>query len=228
MDQENIGKFILELRREKGLTQMELADRLGVTDKAVSKWENGRCMPDLSLLKPLCDILDISINELLSGKRLTKEEYQKKLEENIIKINLTTIKKNAVKTLKIVLITILSTISLFILLILLFMIKTNYDYKHIELDENNITFRICKYEDMIFVEPIYEDNMPVFYKTQEYNNKHIISSIYRNRKYYNNPKLLIRNHIETGMLAFEIKNTDSIYYKDKLIWNSNEILEECS
>ena len=85
MNQEKIGKFICELRKEKELTQKELADRLNITDRAVSKWENGRGMPDLSLIKPLCDELDISINELLSGEKLNKKEYNLKLEENIIK-----------------------------------------------------------------------------------------------------------------------------------------------
>lgn len=83
MDQEKIGKFIQELRHKKNLTQSELASKLNVTDRAISKWENGRGLPDLSLIKPLCDELDISINELLSGEKLNKKEYNEKLEENI-------------------------------------------------------------------------------------------------------------------------------------------------
>ena len=75
MNQEKIGKFIQELRREKDLTQSELASKLNVTDRAISKWENGRGLPDLSLIKPLCEELDISINELLSGEKLSKKEY---------------------------------------------------------------------------------------------------------------------------------------------------------
>lgn len=84
MEQEKIGRFIQELRKEKNMTQLELGERLGVTDRAISKWENGRGMPDLSLIKPLCKELDITINELLSGERIKKEEYQEKLEENIL------------------------------------------------------------------------------------------------------------------------------------------------
>ena len=84
MNQERIGRFIAELRKEKKLTQIDLANKLGITDRAISKWENGRGLPDLSLLTPLCEILDISINELLSGSRLDKKDYQEKLEENII------------------------------------------------------------------------------------------------------------------------------------------------
>ena len=84
MDQEKIGKFITSKRKEKNLTQSELAEKLGVTDRAVSNWENGKNMPDLSLFKPLCEILNISINELMSGEKLNDLEYNKKLEEYII------------------------------------------------------------------------------------------------------------------------------------------------
>ena len=84
MNQEKIGKFILKCRKAKKLTQSELAEKLGVTYKSVSNWENGRNMPDLSLFKPLCELLDISINDLISGEKVTKDKYQEKLEENII------------------------------------------------------------------------------------------------------------------------------------------------
>ena len=84
MNQEKIGKFILEMRKKKNLTQAELAEKLGVSEKSVSNWENARCMPDLSLFKPLCDILDITINDLMSGEKISKEDYQEKFEENII------------------------------------------------------------------------------------------------------------------------------------------------
>ena len=75
MNQEKIGKFIAELRKEKKITQSELAEKLGVTDRSVSNWENGKNMPDLSLFKPLCDILSISINELMSGEKIDNKEY---------------------------------------------------------------------------------------------------------------------------------------------------------
>ncbi len=84
MNQEHIGKFIAECRKRKKITQSELAEKLGVTDRSVSNWENGKNMPDLSLFKPLCNILDITINELLSGEKLSKDEYQEKFEENIV------------------------------------------------------------------------------------------------------------------------------------------------
>ncbi len=85
MDQEKIGKFIAEERKKKRITQAQLAQELGVTDRSVSNWENGKNMPDLSLFKPLCKILDITINELLSGEKLSKDEYPLRFEENIIR-----------------------------------------------------------------------------------------------------------------------------------------------
>lgn len=85
MDQDRIGKYIAKLRKEKKITQEELAEKLGVSSKSVSRWETGRNMPDLSLLIPLCKELETTINELLSGEKLNEKEYQEKSEENIIK-----------------------------------------------------------------------------------------------------------------------------------------------
>lgn len=84
MNQEKIGKFIAECRRQRKMTQSELGERLGVTEKSISNWENGRNMPDLSLFKPLCDELNISLNDLMSGEKVKEKEYRDKLEENII------------------------------------------------------------------------------------------------------------------------------------------------
>lgn len=86
MDQKKTGAFIAQCRKEKNLTQMQLAELLGITSQAVSKWENGRGMPDVSLLQPLCDVLDISLNELFSGEHISAEGYKEKAEENISKL----------------------------------------------------------------------------------------------------------------------------------------------
>jgi transcriptional regulator with XRE-family HTH domain len=86
VNQEKIGKFIANLRKEKNMTQQELAKKLGVTDRAISKWENGRGLPDYSLLQDLCDTLSISINELFSGEKISKEDYKTKAEENMSKL----------------------------------------------------------------------------------------------------------------------------------------------
>lgn len=84
MNQKKIGEFIAKSRKKKNLTQEQLAEHLGVSDRTVGNWENGRNMPDLSLFKPLCDELDITINEFLSGEKINKKDYQEKFEENII------------------------------------------------------------------------------------------------------------------------------------------------
>ncbi len=83
MDQKKTGAFIAQCRKEKNLTQVQLAELLEITNQAVSKWENGRGMPDVSLLQPLCNALDISLNELFSGEHISAEEYKGKAEENI-------------------------------------------------------------------------------------------------------------------------------------------------
>ena len=77
MNQKKIGKFIQERRKIKELTQVELAEKLGVSNRTISSWENGNSLPDYSMFQDLCNELDISINELLSGEKLTEENYQK-------------------------------------------------------------------------------------------------------------------------------------------------------
>lgn len=84
MDQEKIGKFIATCRKEQNLTQEKLAEKLGITYKAVSKWECGKGLPDASIMMELCKILKITVNDLLSGEKIDKKNYQKKLEQNII------------------------------------------------------------------------------------------------------------------------------------------------
>ena len=84
MDQIRIGRFIAECRKKKNLTQMQLAEMLNITDKAVSKWERGITMPDTSLMLELCDILGISVNELLSGEKINMENSNQKNEQLLL------------------------------------------------------------------------------------------------------------------------------------------------
>ncbi len=84
MDQVKIGKFIAECRKRKDLTQMQLAEKLGITDKAISKWERGIAMPDSSIMLALCSILGISVNELLSGEKNSKEKGNEPNEELLL------------------------------------------------------------------------------------------------------------------------------------------------
>lgn len=84
MDQVKIGKLIAQCRKENGLTQAELANLLGVTDKSVSKWENGVCLPNVSLCRELCEILGITLNEFFSGERLTDESFKEAADSNLL------------------------------------------------------------------------------------------------------------------------------------------------
>lgn len=86
MSQNNIGEFIQQSRKAKGFTQKDLGDRIGVSDKTISKWENGNSVPDTSILNELCATLDINVNELLSGEKLTPEIYSMKAEENMMNL----------------------------------------------------------------------------------------------------------------------------------------------
>ena len=86
MNQEKIGKFIAACRKEKGLTQASLAEMLGITDRAVSKWETGKSMPDASIMLDLCKLLSINVNELLTGEHITMENYKEIAETNLIEI----------------------------------------------------------------------------------------------------------------------------------------------
>lgn len=84
MNQEEIGKFIAKCRKGKNLTQAQLAEKLNITDRAVSKWETGKSMPDSSIMLELCEILGVTVNELLSGEKIDMENLEKKADENLI------------------------------------------------------------------------------------------------------------------------------------------------
>ena len=86
MDLIKIGKFIAESRKKKNLTQMQLAEKLNITDRAISKWECGRALPDSSIMLQLCELLEISVNELLTGEKLEMEKYNKQVELNLIEM----------------------------------------------------------------------------------------------------------------------------------------------
>lgn len=125
MDQEKIGKFIAECRKIQKLTQVELAEKLGVSDKSVSKWENGKCMPELSLFAPLCKILNITINDLMAGEKVDDKEYINTLEKNIVNM-VSNVENKRKKRKKII---ILLSIILFILVMTFRCI-----YKYYEID----------------------------------------------------------------------------------------------
>ncbi len=86
MNQIKIGQFIASCRKEQGLTQAALAEKLGITDRAVSKWERGRGLPDPSIMLDLCSALDINVNELLNGERIAMDKYDKKSEQLMLEM----------------------------------------------------------------------------------------------------------------------------------------------
>ena len=96
MNQIKIGKFIAECRKRKSLTQIQLAEKLNITDKAVSKWERGMAMPDSSIMLELCDILDITVNELLSGEKISMENNDRKNEQLLVDISKELEQKNKI------------------------------------------------------------------------------------------------------------------------------------
>ena len=86
MEQKLIGRFIANCRKEKNMTQVQFAEKLGVTNKAVSKWETGRCWPDANLFDDICLVLDITLNELFAGEKIEPQNIEKKAEENLVNI----------------------------------------------------------------------------------------------------------------------------------------------
>ena len=86
MNQEKIGRFIAVCRKENGYTQASLAEKLGITDRAISKWENGKSLPDPSIMLEVCELLQINVNELLTGERLNRDDYKEMAEKNLMEL----------------------------------------------------------------------------------------------------------------------------------------------
>ena len=94
MDQIKVGKFIAACRKEQGMTQANLAEKLGISDRAVSKWETGKSLPDSGIMLELCELLKINVNELLSGERIMAESYDKRAEDNLLEMRRQVEEKN--------------------------------------------------------------------------------------------------------------------------------------
>ncbi len=136
MNQERIGKFIQECRKNKKLTQEQLAEKLKVSTNAVSKWERGLCLMDMSLLKPLSEILEVSVNEILAGERISSKDLEKKSEENIIKLS-------ELVDLKIMRYGVIGMASFFIVLVFISMFKNTSPSALVSL--------ICAYNSVTFL-----------------------------------------------------------------------------
>ena len=123
MDQTKIGAFIAKERKRKKLTQKQLAEKLDISDKTISKWERGNGFPEVSLLLPLCTVLEITVNELLSGERVSEEDYLKRAEENMVNM-IREKEENARKMMLIGIIGIMATVS-FVTLLLVVCVYTD-------------------------------------------------------------------------------------------------------
>ena len=127
MDQTKIGKFISERRKAKKITQSELSEMLGISDRAISKWENGVCLPDAGNMPLLCEILDITINDLFSGEVVDMKNNEKKLEENLLEMTkLKEQKDRELLTLEIVLCVLVTIIMLCLILVASLIEMDNY------------------------------------------------------------------------------------------------------
>ncbi len=220
MDQEKIGKFIAKCRNDKKITQQKLADNLGVTDRAISKWENGRGLPDLSLIIPLCKELNVSVTELLSGEKVKEKEYQEKLEENMIGIvnKLDKDNKKRFNILKKILIGYLIICIIFLVGIFGYFF---YNYEMVNQKYDKYNMYITK-EDNNFV--FYSSiSGNVVYKVINYNNEKILIMNYKSslktiRQHSGNDKISGANCLNS------IKNSEEItkvYYTDEALKNFN-------
>ena len=201
MNQEKIGKFIAKIRKEKNMTQQELADKLNVTDRAIGNWENGRRMPDIVFFKPLCQILDISLNELLSGERIKEAELKIKTDEvlnNTIEYSNKRFKKFKNKIILVILIT------SFLIFIFNFLIDYN---------------RIKKNLNPLFMVQISENKNNYTYIGLGYKMKKVVSTS-------PNEPLNMSQNIKFGfwILSWDIKVFNTKPYNLWVINNENRIL----
>ena len=219
MEQEKIGKFIQTLRKDKNLTQAELAEKLNITDRAVSKWERGKSMPDSSLMLDLCKILGISVNELLMGEKIKDDEIKRVSDMNLVK-SLTIVEKSKKKMKNIV----ISFLILGVISLLSFCIYLVYWNGEINLDYNE-RFIKCAIENNYITIEDYRLVSGIKYTVINDNNSNLtylfIHSIdYLSNKikfgkdYYNNIAMLSAQN--ESYRAQEIINLENIKENEKL------------
>lgn len=191
MNQERIGKFIATLRKEKKLTQEQLAEKLGVASKSISRWENGKYMPDLSLLKPLSEILGVTINELMSGERIDEKNYQEQFEENVV--NAISDVDNSNKVWNLITYVIYGIIALIVILFIGNIIFTSVEFTQ-KYDANNMKFE--KYEEN-------SNNKQYMFKTTYSGCMNKIITTYKD------------NNTEVGIIFVNFTRTLEQYTQDK-------------
>ena len=217
MNQEKIGKFIAKCRKDKNLTQGELADKLNISNKAISKWETGRGMPDASIMLELCAYLGITVNELLSGEKLEEEEYKEKANENIINIAKESEKNKKVKNKIIIFLTIVIIFSILLLITNViyrnFEITLEYDNRLIKCETNNEDI-ICSFNGISLV-TLYS----------EYINIDDETLIFINGKMLLQNK--IKSHYESWDSMAELNNGNNTSFNTEIIINKSKDIEDC-
>ena len=217
MNQEKIGKFIAKCRKDKNLTQGELADKLNISNKAISKWETGRGMPDASIMLELCAYLGITVNELLSGEKLEEGEYKEKANENIINIAKESEKNKKVKNKIIIVLTIVIVFSILLLITNIiyrnFEITLEYDNRLIKCETNNGDI-ICSFNGISLV-TLYS----------EYINIDDETLIFINGKMLLQNK--IKSHYESWNSMAELNNGNNTSFNTEIIINKSKDIEDC-
>lgn len=217
MNQEKIGKFIAKCRRDKKLTQSELAEKLNISNKAISKWETGRGMPDTSIMLELCAYLGITVNELLSGEKLEEEEYKEKANENIINIAKESEKNKKVKNKIIIVLTIIIIFSILLLITNIiyrnFEVTLEYDNRLIKCEINNEDI-ICSFNGISLV-TLYS----------EYINIDDETLIFINGKMLLQNK--IKSHYESWDSMAELNNGNNTSFNTEIIINKSKDIEDC-
>ena len=201
MNQERIGKFIAKKRKEKNLTQIQFAEKLGVSDRSVSNWENGKNMPDMSLFPIISKELNITINDLMSGEIVEKKEYQQKFEENIIY----TIDKKVKKENRLLKIILLTLFIIFFVLVMFVSIESIYMKSNI----NSYPLIQKNYYDDIHV----NDNQ--YFERTIYSYGFYVKYFYKSK----NPDkpMMISNNISEK--DFEIVKKDFYLINGQLFWS---------
>ena len=217
MNQEKIGKFIAKCRKDKNLTQGELADKLNISNKTISKWETGRGIPDASIMLELCTYLGITVNELLSGEKLEEGEYKEKANENIINIAKESEKNKKVKNKIIIVLTIIIIFSILLLITNIiyrnFEVTLEYDNRLIKCETNNEDI-ICSFNGISLV-TLYS----------EYINIDDETLIFVNGKMLLQNK--IKSHYESWDSMAELNNGNNTSFNTEIIINKNKDIEDC-
>ena len=217
MDLVKIGRFIAECRKEKGLTQSQLAEMLNITDKAVSKWETGKGLPDVSIMIELCDILGINVNELLSGERLSEENYREKANENIVSMIKVADKNRRIKN-KIILVFI-TIISMFLICRLAIGIYQSikvwvkYDERimQCEITENEITYKF--------------NGLSIIHTEREIVNTEDETLIFINNRMLIQNKF--RSHYETWDSMAQLNNGENVHFSSSITIDKNKDIPNC-